>query len=169
MNWFKLDDHSPSTHTRHNDDDEDEDDGRTHLKTPPHASTTTTTADLATPKSTTSTPATRPGSSRSRPSTADSTTRPNTNLARPNSRGQPQALRSANANKRSAAAGGDLPEQKARWVEGMIEKAKAASAEKKEGGEKGRGFGELGRVGGTRRMIFRQGSGTTGKGDGERG
>ncbi|KAK0249155.1 hypothetical protein B0A54_13541 [Friedmanniomyces endolithicus] len=167
MNWFKLDDHSPSA-DNHHDNDDDDDDGRTQLKTPPHATTTTTT-DLATPKSTTSTAATRPGSSRSRPSTADSTTRPNTNLARPNSRGQPQALRSANANKRSAAAGGDLPEQKARWVEGMIEKAKAASAEKKEGGEKGRGFGELGRVGGTRRMIFRQGSGTTGKGDGERG
>ena len=55
----------------------------------------------------------------------------------------------------------------------MLEKAKAASAEKRGGGdkdgEKGRGFGELGRVGGTRRRIFRQGSGTTGKGDGERG
>ncbi|KAK0979620.1 hypothetical protein LTR91_012526 [Friedmanniomyces endolithicus] len=168
MNWFKLDDHSPSADTHHhnNADNDDEDDGRSHLKTPPHATTTTTT-DLATPKSTTSTTAARPGSSRSRPSTADSTTHPTS--TRPNSRGQPQALRSTNANKRSAA-GGDLPEQKARWVEGMIEKAKAASAEKRGGGdkdgEKGRGFGELGRVGGTRRMIFRQGSGG-GKGGGD--
>ncbi|KAK0319641.1 hypothetical protein LTR82_009346 [Friedmanniomyces endolithicus] len=173
MNWFKLDDHSPSADTHHhnNADDDNEDDGRNDLKTPPHATISTTTTDLATPKSITSTTGTRPGSSRSRPSTADSNPNStNSTSTRPGSRGQ--GLRSTNANKRSAA-GGDLPEQKARWVEGMIEKAKAASAEKRGGGdkdgEKGRGFGELGRVGGTRRMIFRQGSGTTGKGDGERG
>ncbi|KAK1075619.1 hypothetical protein LTR74_000027 [Friedmanniomyces endolithicus] len=173
MNWFKLDDHSPSADTHHhnNADDDNEDDGRNDLKTPPHATISTTTPDLATPKSITSTTGTRPGSSRSRPSTADSNPNStNPTSTRPGSRGQ--GLRSTNANKRSAA-GGDLPEQKARWVEGMIEKAKAASAEKRGGGdkdgEKGRGFGELGRVGGTRRMIFRQGSGTTGKGDGERG
>lgn len=48
----------------------------------------------------------------------------------------------------------DLPEQKARWVEGMIEKVnKSASA------EKGRGFNEMGKVGGTRRMVFRKSDG----------
>ncbi|SMQ46189.1 unnamed protein product [Zymoseptoria tritici ST99CH_3D7] len=48
-----------------------------------------------------------------------------------------------------------LPDHKAKWVEGMIERAKA-SAEKSKDGE----FKELGKVGGTRRMIFRSASGT---------
>jgi hypothetical protein len=47
----------------------------------------------------------------------------------------------------------DLPEQKARWVEGMIERVnKSASAEKT------RAFADIGKVGGTRRIAFRKGS-----------
>ncbi|TKA73307.1 hypothetical protein B0A55_08885 [Friedmanniomyces simplex] len=171
MNWFKLDD-SPAA-----DGDDNIGGAMSPVQTPPHATTTTALpTDLAAPKSTRSTKSTstRPGSSR--PSTADSATRPGSRQNQAQSQSQNLAGRSAAANsKRSAAAAGDpLPEQKARWVEGMIEKALAASgggngsAEKRgdKEGEKGRYFGELGRAGGTRRMIFRQSSTGTGTGAG---
>ena len=51
----------------------------------------------------------------------------------------------------------DLPEQKARWVEGMVERVQQASAEKNGNGngqKQQKPFAELGKVGGTRRVIF---------------
>ncbi|EMC95388.1 hypothetical protein BAUCODRAFT_540307 [Baudoinia panamericana UAMH 10762] len=61
----------------------------------------------------------------------------------------------------------ELPEQKARWVEGMLEKAKRASAEKgKE--DKTKHLGDIGRAGSTRRVFFRHSSARVEKnGDGE--
>ena len=65
---------------------------------------------------------------------------------------------------RSGKGKGELPEQKAKWVEGMIEKVnKSASAEKSRE-EKERYLGEMGRVGGTRRVIFRSSSAAGGEG-----
>jgi hypothetical protein len=53
----------------------------------------------------------------------------------------------------------DLPEQKARWVEGMIQQVnKSASAEKSRE-EKERYVAEMGKVGGVRRVAFRSASG----------
>ena len=53
----------------------------------------------------------------------------------------------------------DLPEQKARWVEGMIQQVnKSASAEKSRE-EKEKYVAEMGRVGGVRRVAFRSTSG----------
>ena len=53
----------------------------------------------------------------------------------------------------------DLPEQKARWVEGMIQQVnKSASAEKSRE-EKEKFVAEMGRVGGVRRVAFRSASG----------
>ncbi|GAB7352864.1 hypothetical protein MBLNU459_g3466t1 [Dothideomycetes sp. NU459] len=49
---------------------------------------------------------------------------------------------------------GGLDGQKARWVEDMIDRAKQASTEKKKTEEKA--WGSMGRIGGTRRMIFKQ-------------
>jgi hypothetical protein len=48
----------------------------------------------------------------------------------------------------------DLPEQKARWVEGMVERVQKASGEKNGDGQKQKAFAELGKVGATRRVIF---------------
>jgi hypothetical protein len=47
----------------------------------------------------------------------------------------------------------DLPEQKARWVEGMVERVQKASSEKNDA-QKQKHFAELGKVGATRRVIF---------------
>ncbi|KAK3074861.1 hypothetical protein LTR53_002380 [Teratosphaeriaceae sp. CCFEE 6253] len=139
MNWLKLDD----------DDSSPADDGTSpvsQLSGTPHA----IVSQRATPKSA----STKAGS---RPSTADSVGRPGSRQAYTTEAGL--AGRSAQARR------ADLPEQKARWVEGMLEKAKAASAEKTQEGKKY--FGELGKAGGTRRMIFRQSStATTGGGSG---
>ena len=56
----------------------------------------------------------------------------------------------------------DLPEQKARWVEGMIQQVnKSASAEKSRE-EREKYFGDMGHVGGTRRVVFRSSSGAAG-------
>lgn len=58
----------------------------------------------------------------------------------------------------------ELPEQKAKWVEGMIEKAmKSASVGdkgEKAGEDHEKYFGQMGKVGATRRVVFRQSSGT---------
>jgi hypothetical protein len=95
-----------------------------------------------------STPKSTSTKDNSRPSTAGS-------VGRPGSRqGWIEGL--GGKGKRS-----DLPDQKARWVEGMIEKAKAASAEKSKE-EKAKSFGEIGKAGGTRRVIFRKSSATNG-------
>lgn len=56
--------------------------------------------------------------------------------------------------------GGELNEQKAKWVEEMIERAKKASAEKKKTDEKS--WGDMGRVGGTRRVVFKSEKGGEG-------
>lgn len=49
----------------------------------------------------------------------------------------------------------DLSEDKKRWVEGMIDRVQTASADKKgDGQQKQKFFGELGTVGGTRRVVF---------------
>lgn len=50
----------------------------------------------------------------------------------------------------SAKGKGELPEQKAKWVEGMLAKAR-------ESAEKSEKFADLGKVGGTRRVVFREG------------
>ena len=49
----------------------------------------------------------------------------------------------------------DLSEDKKRWVEGMIDRVQTAGADKKgEAQQKQKFFGEMGTVGGTRRVVF---------------
>jgi hypothetical protein len=62
----------------------------------------------------------------------------------------------------------ELPDKKARWVEGMVEMVQKASAEKsKKGEQKQKPFGEMGKVGATRRVVFRNASsGPPGAGNG---
>lgn len=55
-----------------------------------------------------------------------------------------------------------LDERKARWVEDMIGRAKQASTEKKKSEEKS--WGDVGRIGGTRRIIFKHQKPEAGKG-----
>lgn len=98
-------------------------------------SSTPTRALLSTPKS------------GSRPSTADQTTA-----------GRPQSRQSYVENGGLAGPGSgkkaELSEHKAKWVEGMLERAKKASAEKSKD-ENQKYFSELGKAGATRRVIFR--------------
>jgi len=99
------------------------------------------------------TPSRSPLLSRSRPSTADSSKRPSSkhswsemSMAGPGSNGKKVP---------------ELPDKKARWVEGMVEMVQKASAEKNKKGESGqkqKPFGELGKVGATRRVVFRNAS-----------
>ncbi|KAK5112139.1 hypothetical protein LTR62_004482 [Meristemomyces frigidus] len=119
--------------------------------TTPHAFAITTNPST-TPKSSSS-------KSFSRPSTA------NSGGGRPSSRQTGDwPLGNSNGNNFGLDASKDLPELKARWVEGMLEKAKVASSasaeKKKENGGKagGKFWGELGKVGGTRRIVFKEGS-----------
>lgn len=94
----------------------------------------------------------------STPKSSSGSSRPSTATAsRPPSRQNAGevGLAGPSSTKKSA-----LPEQKAKWVEGMIERAKQASAEKSNKEEKQKYFGELGKAGGTRRVIFRSSSGT---------
>jgi hypothetical protein len=71
----------------------------------------------------------------------------------------------------------ELPDKKARWVEGMVEMVQKASAEKNnnkknDSGQKQKPFGEMGKVGATRRVVFRNassGPGPAGVGDAGRG
>lgn len=109
---------------------------------PMHQQTPTNT--IATQRSTPKSTSTNAGS---RPSTADSNIRPSSRLA------WTEAGMAGPANGKR----GDLSEHKERWVEDMIERAKAASTEKSKE-EKAKYFGELGKAGGTRRVIFRQSS-----------
>jgi hypothetical protein len=62
----------------------------------------------------------------------------------------------------------DKNDKKARWVEGMVEMVQKASAEKsKKGEQKPKPFGEMGKVGATRRVVFRNAStGLPGAGNG---
>lgn len=89
-------------------------------------------------------------------STSTGSSRPGTaNVSRPPSRQDTGEVGLAGPSSGKKAG---LSEHKAKWVEGMIERAKKASAEKsKEDREKH--FGELGKAGGTRRVVFRSGSG----------
>ncbi|KAK4548046.1 hypothetical protein LTR36_010766 [Oleoguttula mirabilis] len=106
---------------------------------PSHQQTPTNT--IATQRSTPKSTSTKASS---RPSTADS-------LGRPGSRQGPDSL------------GRPVGEaQKAKWVESMMMKAKVASAEKSKEEKANKYFGELGKAGGTRRVIFRQSSGAVG-------
>ncbi|KAK6439466.1 hypothetical protein LTR95_004336 [Oleoguttula sp. CCFEE 5521] len=89
------------------------------------------TSSSPTPANYTSTP-----NKSSRPSTADSL-----------------ASRTAFASANNSGKKADLPEHKAKWIEGMLEKVTKASAEKARG-DKGV-VGEIGKAGGTRRVIFR--------------
>ena len=50
--------------------------------------------------------------------------------------------------------GGELTEAKTKWVEEMMQQAKTASTEKKVGGDRA-AFAEMGRMGSTKRMIFK--------------
>lgn len=102
-----------------------------------------------TPPSTFATPGPASTKAGSRPSTAGSAGRP----------GSRQGLTEGSLAGPAGGKHADLPEQKAKWVDSMLEKAKAASAEKGKG-DKEKYFGELGKAGGTRRVIFRSSSGT---------
>ncbi|KAK4988187.1 hypothetical protein LTR50_004110 [Elasticomyces elasticus] len=90
------------------------------------------------------------------PSSTRSNSRPST-ASRPNSRqswtGDEIGLAGPTSSKNKN--GGERNERKARWVEGMIEKAKKASSDKR--GEE-RAWGDLGRMGGTRRIVFKHGA-----------
>lgn len=90
-------------------------------------------------------PPTTPSKS-SRPSTADASSRPGSRHAWSSEGGL------GGSGKKT-----ELPEHKAKWVEGMLEKVTKASAEKSKE-DKSRAFGELGKVGGTRRVVFRSSS-----------
>lgn len=115
-----------------------------------HSPTSVNGTSRSTPRSTTSA---------SRPSTADSTKRPVSRQGW-NESGSLAGLGSAG--KRS-----DMTEQKAKWVEDMIEKAKASAEKSRD--EKGKYFGELGKVGGTRRVVFRANTGVTNSAGGDCG
>jgi len=91
------------------------------------------------------------GKSASRPSTAE----------RPGSRHAMLDSSSPSSHGLSGKVRADLPEQKAKWVEGMIEKAmKSASA----GGatadrDAQKAFGDMGKIAGTRRVVFKASEG----------
>lgn len=112
------------------------------------------------------------GASQSTPKSAASASRPSTaNGSRPQSRHAEGGSPSLGLAGPGGKARGDLPEQKVRWVEGMIQKVNksaTASAEKNREGKE-QYFGEMGRVGGTRRMIFRSTSGVSSGGAGDVG
>lgn len=91
-----------------------------------------------------------PPRSPSRPSTSDSN-RPGSRPGSKHSWSEISMAGPGGSGKKIA----DLPEQKARWVEGMVERVQQASAEKNGNGQKQqKPFAELGKVGGTRRVIF---------------
>lgn len=94
-----------------------------------------------------------PPKSASRPTTADSN--------RPGSKHSWSEMSMAGPGS-SGKKGPELPEQKARWVEGMMERVTKASAEKKGDAQKQKPFAELGKVGGTRRVVFKNTSGAEG-------
>jgi hypothetical protein len=98
-----------------------------------------------------STPSNKDGGSR--PSTADSGRRP----------GSKQSWTEAGlAGPGSVKKTVELSEQKHKWVEGMLEKAKLSAEKDRE--DRARYFGELGKAGGTRRVIFRSSGANDGSG-----
>lgn len=102
-----------------------------------------------------STPKSSSGSSGSRPSTANGP-----GSSRPSSRQSTTADGYGLAGPSSTGKRGMLPDHKAKWVDSMIERAKASAEKSKEGTAKEKHFGELGKAGGTRRLVFRSGSGS---------
>ncbi|EME49179.1 hypothetical protein DOTSEDRAFT_118962 [Dothistroma septosporum NZE10] len=88
-------------------------------------------------------------------STSTGSSRPSTaNVSRPPSRqstGEVVGLAGVASGKKAG-----LPDHKAKWVEGMIERAKKASVEKSKE-EREKHFNELGKAGNTRRVIFKSG------------
>ncbi|KAK4634705.1 hypothetical protein CLAFUW4_01561 [Fulvia fulva] len=88
-------------------------------------------------------------------STSTGNSRPSTaNVSRPPSRqstGEAVGLAGMSGGKKAG-----LPDHKVKWVEGMIERAKKASAEKSKE-EREKHFNELGKAGSTRRVIFKSG------------
>ena len=99
----------------------------------------------------------------STPRSAKASSRPSTATAafRPNSRSGALEAGSPISPGLDGKMRSELPEQKAKWVEGMIEKAmKSASVAGGSGAE--RSFGDLGSVGGTKRVVFRSTSGAEG-------
>jgi hypothetical protein len=97
------------------------------------------------------TPSRSPLLSRSRPSTADSSGRPTSKHS-----WSEMSMAGPGSNSKKFP---ELPDKKARWVEGMVEMVQKASAEKsKKGEQKPKPFGELGKVGATRRVVFRNAS-----------
>lgn len=131
----------------------DEEVSPVHFPLPMHQQTPTNA--IATQRSTPKSTSTKAGS---RPSTADSVGRPGSKQDWP----MDSSLAGLTGSGKRAPG---LPEQKARWVEGMIEKAKAASAERSKE-DKTKYFSDMGKTGGTRRVIFRQSSGAPGPGGG---
>ncbi|KAF7196500.1 hypothetical protein HII31_02228 [Pseudocercospora fuligena] len=101
-----------------------------------------------------------PGTQNSTPKSTSSSSRPSTaNLSRPPSRqtaGEVGLSGPSSASKRAV-----LPEHSQKWVDGMIQRAKQASAEKSKE-DKEKYFSELGKAGGTRRLYFRSTSGASG-------
>ncbi|KXT07483.1 hypothetical protein AC578_571 [Pseudocercospora eumusae] len=101
-----------------------------------------------------------PGTQNSTPKSTSSSSRPSTaNLSRPPSRqtvGEIGLSGPSSASKRAV-----LPEHSQKWVDGMIQRAKQASAEKSKE-DKEKYFSELGKAGGTRRLYFRSASGASG-------
>ncbi|EME88210.1 uncharacterized protein MYCFIDRAFT_192438 [Pseudocercospora fijiensis CIRAD86] len=100
------------------------------------------------------------GTQSSTPKSISSSSRPSTaTLSRPPSRqttGEVGLSGPSSASKRAV-----LPEHSQKWVDGMIQRAKQASAEKcKEDKEKH--FSELSKAGGTRRLYFRPAPGASG-------
>lgn len=112
---------------------------------PSPSSELSSTAALDQSTSSSSPPPATPSKS-SRPSTADASSRPGSRHAWSSEGGL------GGSGKKT-----ELPEHKAKWVEGMLEKVTKASAEKNKE-DKSRAFGELGKVGGTRRVVFRSAS-----------
>lgn len=115
-----------------------------------------------------STPKSSSGSSNSRPTTSNGvggtgSSRPSSrqsNSARPSSRQSITAEGFGLAGPSSTGKRPALPDHKAKWVDSMIERAKASAEKSKESAAKEKYFGELGKAGGTRRLVFRSGSGT---------
>jgi hypothetical protein len=109
------------------------------------------------------TPSRSPLLSRSRPSTADSSSRPSSKHS-----WSEMSMAGPGSNGKRVPELPDKNDKKARWVEGMVEMVQKASAEKsKKGEQKPKPFGELGKVGATRRVVFRNAStGLPGAGNG---
>ncbi|CAK4034267.1 hypothetical protein DOTSEDRAFT_118962 [Lecanosticta acicola] len=90
-------------------------------------------------------------------SSSTGSSRPGTaNVSRPSSR---QGMGEVGLAGPSSGRKASLPDHKAKWVEGMLERAKAATSAEKSKEDREKYFGELGKGGGTRRVVFRSSPG----------